>query len=169
MGKVVRVCVKVLEGADDSQLEADAAEANAIFRQCDVQVKIAFVETNRRPKLVDLTRNDCDGPATHTVTDEEAELFELLRGKCPSEVVAYYIRSDGNLVLGCGAHPDGRPGFTVTNNQPDRLTFAHELGHVLGLDHVPDAQNIMNELNPGTLLNETQGDIIKNSYLLSDG
>jgi hypothetical protein len=165
--RCVTVCVKVLEGADDSHLQDDVDEANEIYAQCGIEIRLGNVETNHHDDLLDLDRDDCSLPPNHTVSAEEQELYELLREDCPNEVVAYYIRSDINGALGCAAHPEGLDGFTVTNGQPDRLTFAHELGHVLGLLHNNIVGNIMNNsANIGTGLTEDQCETIRSSALV---
>lgn len=57
--------------------------------------------------------------------------------------MAYYVNSfDGQSWVGCAAHPDGRRGFTVASGA-SQWTWGHELGHVLGLGHETDTDNLM--------------------------
>lgn len=164
--RCVTVCVKILEGADATNLQADVDQANDIFAQCGLVVCLGVQQTNTRDDLLDLDRDDCLAPPNHSVSAEEQALYQLLREECPDEAVAYYVRSDDGA-LGCAAHPNGLPGFTVTNGQPDRLTFAHELGHILGLEHVQDLGNIMNNsANIGTALTEAQCETVLRSPLI---
>jgi hypothetical protein len=54
------------------------------------------------------------------------------------ELVVYVVQTliggAGNF-LGCATHPDGQPGAAVVQDMAPWLT-AHEVGHVLGLQHV---------------------------------
>jgi hypothetical protein len=94
-----------------------------------------------------LDQDDCKGDGFlgiggHSVSDEEDDLFDLGRD-LGAAIVCYYIAgsTDGSLG-GCAAHPDGRPGFWVAVGS-SRWMFAHELGHILGLGHRDDRDNLM--------------------------
>jgi hypothetical protein len=76
-----------------------------------------------------------------------------------STVVAFVLRSLSGDTVGCAAHPIGRPGFTMEYFSPTWV-HAHELGHVLGLRHVNNQDNLMwektNITNPPPDLNSDQ-------------
>ena len=56
-------------------------------------------------------------------------------------VVSTLIGGAGNF-LGCATHPAGQPGAVVIWDTAQWLT-AHEVGHVLGLEHVAQSDSLM--------------------------
>lgn len=55
-------------------------------------------------------------------------------------MVVYFINSTAPPLNGCASHPAGRPGAVVVHDCSP-WTLAHEIGHVLGLDHCDDPDN----------------------------
>jgi hypothetical protein len=75
---------------------------------------------------------DCPQGTTST---EQNDLFNNRNNVGNNEIVVYFVRSTNPPYNGCGNHPAGRPSAIVVRNA-SRWTLAHEVGHVLGLDHV---------------------------------
>jgi len=75
-----------------------------------------------------------------STTQEQDDLFENRNGVGDNEAVVYVVDSlqggTGNFV-GCASSPAGRPGCAVADNINGPWLTAHEIGHVLGLRHVP--------------------------------
>jgi len=88
--------------------------------------------------LVDLDVGQC---LLGLATSEQVALFANRNNVARDDLVIYIVRSltsgSGNTnFVGCATHPSGRPGATIVQNGAQWL-LAHEVGHVLGLAHVP--------------------------------
>jgi hypothetical protein len=116
--------------------QRDLDNANEIYqRECDAWV---YCEGNITVDRIDLTFLDQDDCllSGHSVSTDEAELFDLGRG-LGANLVCYYIWSSTLVAGGCSAHPPGRRGFWLgsgPNNSPASplVAFAHELTHNVG-------------------------------------
>jgi hypothetical protein len=72
-------------------------------------------------------------------TQEQDDLFSHRNNAAGIDLVVYVVQTlvggSGNFV-GCASHPDDEPGAAIVQSTGRWLT-AHEVGHVLGLRHVP--------------------------------
>lgn len=84
------------------------------------------------------------------VTAEQHTLFEHREHAGGEDIVIYLVRAIIPPMNGCAASPPGRPGAIVAS-EASRLTLAHEVGHVLGLAHVRDPQNLMTDRGTATI------------------
>jgi hypothetical protein len=85
---------------------------------------------------------DVDPCVVGSVTTEQAQLFANRNSVGPDDIVVYFVRSTSPPLNGCASHPAGRPGAVVTQGA-SQWTMAHEIGHVLGLNHVNDSDRLM--------------------------
>jgi len=78
-------------------------------------------------------------------TADQTELFNLRENIGDRELVVYFVRDTAPSQNGCAVHPPDRPGATITRSATE-WTLAHEIGHVLGLDHIgfTDPNRLMN-------------------------
>ena len=96
------------------------------------------------------------GECNNGTTDEQDELFANRNRVGAGDLVVYFVQSTTPPFGGCATHPDGRPGAIVvqaaTSVAPgaSQWTLAHEVGHVLGLDHVDNTDRLM---TPGNITN----------------
>jgi outer membrane protein OmpA-like peptidoglycan-associated protein len=94
-------------------------------------------DLNRIPGAPNLLDLDVGGPTTGCrhglVTDEQRELFGHRTNVGPNDIAIYFVRTVDGL-NGCAAHPPGQPS-AVISNIASQWTLAHEVGHVLGLNH----------------------------------
>jgi hypothetical protein len=136
-GRVVELCVVTIQGASPKP-ERDLTTANRVWAQFGIEVRVLRRSTVNRPKLLNVNSFGKPDP-------EEVELFELGRDTCTAQIIGYYVKSSTPYTWGLRPLVPLRAGFYVTD-EGDQYTFAHELGHVMGLnEHHPDLRNLMAE------------------------
>lgn len=141
-GRVLQLCTVTIDGAAPT-IDADLTNANRVWAQCGIELRILARSTVDDPVLLDIEQDDC--PFAPNGDDdrgeEETALFALGRD-CPNNFVVYFVRSLSLPLVGCAAHPTGQFGATVADGA-SRYTFAHEIGHVLHLQHDGRTNNLM--------------------------
>jgi len=83
------------------------------------------------------------GACQGTPTDEQKKLAANYRfGANANEVIIYNVIGTNPTQNGCATFPTGSPAAVVTL-LASPWTMAHELGHLLGLEHVADSTRVM--------------------------
>jgi hypothetical protein len=134
----VRVHTKVLT-APNVAVGTVVQRMREVYATAGVHVQHASTENLNLPALNDLDVGECRRGQT---TAEQNLLFANRNNAGPNDVVVYFVRSTDPPFNGCAAHPDGRPGAAVASGAT-QWTFGHEIGHVLGLNHVNDNTRLM--------------------------
>jgi hypothetical protein len=138
-----------------------------VYRPAGIRVDVASTENLNLPLLNDLDVGQCFMGQT---TAEQNQLFQNRNNVGANDVVVYFIRSTVPPFNGCAAHPNGSPGAVVVQGAT-QWTLAHEVGHVLGLNHVNDNNRLMtgngtaNITNPPPDLVNTEITTMDNSNL----
>jgi Metallo-peptidase family M12B Reprolysin-like len=134
----VRLHLKVLD-ASTIPIDDMVRNMREVYRSVGIAVEVASTENLNLPLLTDLDVGSCDGGV---VTTEQTTLFGNRNNAGANDVVVYICRSVGNASSatafnGCANFPAGSPGAAVAS-YASGWTLAHEVGHVLGLNHVDD-------------------------------
>jgi hypothetical protein len=134
----VRIHAKVLT-SPDIPIETLMHNMREVYAAGKIDVEWASTETLTLPVLNDVDVGDCVMGQT---TAEQNQLFANRKNAGTNDVVVYFVRSTMPPYNGCAAHPSGKPGAVVVQ-AATQWTFAHEVGHVLGLFHVSDNNRLM--------------------------
>ena len=134
----VRVHVKILT-SPNVPLDTMLHNMREVYATANIDVEWASTESLNLPALNDVDVGTCN---MGVVTAEQAQLFNNRNNVDLNDLVVYMVRSTVPPFNGCAAHPAGRPGAVVAQGA-SQWTFGHELGHVLGLNHVNNNDRLM--------------------------
>jgi uncharacterized protein with LGFP repeats len=136
--ELIRLHVKVLT-TPTVPITTSLAEMQTVYAAAEIGVICASIETLNLPVLNDCDVGECRRGQT---TAEQNQLFGNRNNVGARDVVVYFVRSTNPPLNGCAAHPNNRPGAIVAQGAT-RWTLGHEVGHVLGLNHVNDNNRLM--------------------------
>ena len=135
--RCIRLHIKILATPARTSISQMIASMDLVYRQCGVRVRHMGNEMLNLPLLLAVNVGDC----LRTITTPIVTLFSNRNGVGPDDVVAYYVQSvlanGGGTFNGCALHPTGQNGATIASIASP-WTLAHEVGHVLSLQHVDD-------------------------------
>lgn len=80
-------------------------------------------------------RNPADRCMMNGISAEQHALFRNRNGVGPRDIAVYFVENTDPGLNGCASHPPGLPSVVISRTA-SQFTLAHEVGHVLGLDHV---------------------------------
>jgi hypothetical protein len=120
-----------------------------LYEARGIDVRLISTETLDLPDLNDVDVGRCVRGST---TTEQDQLFANRNNARADDVVVYFVRSTVPPFNGCAAHPAGRPGAVVARGAT-QWTTAHEVGHVLDLNHVNDNDRLMTGNGTGNITN----------------
>jgi hypothetical protein len=114
----------------------------------DIGVEVRSSMQLNRPDLLDVDVGDCD---PGQLTAAQQQVFALRQGLGARDIIAYFVRTTVPPLNGCAAHPPTAPG-AVIGEGASAWTLAHEIGHVLDLQHVNDNQRLMTGNGTGNIV-----------------
>jgi hypothetical protein len=148
--RCLTVCATAVRGSAGTfaKFNEDLARARELWACAGVNLQYGGFQLVDDSTLLDLTKWD-----VNTVPDDAKRLLAMgpncgraERPPTTPTVFAYYVRTLGGGYNGIGrpTFANDRPGL-VLSDAAGPYTFAHEIGHILGLGHVPNTQtdNVM--------------------------
>ena len=162
----IRVHTKILTSPNIS-IDTLMQNMREVYAAAAIDVEWASSENLNLPLLNDVDVGACTLGST---TAEQNTLFGNRNNVGVNDIVVYFVRSTDPPLNGCAAHPAGRPGAVVVQGAT-QWTFAHEVGHVLGLFHVNNNDRLMtgngtaNITNPPPDLVASEATTMTNSAL----
>lgn len=146
---IVLLHLRVLSPPRHFTLDEMVANAKSLYASYGIEI----LEKSRQDLNVDGTaqaylNNLPVGECRRSVgpTSEQIELFGMRGVAGANEIVVYFVRELVSADHGCATHPPGKPGAAIAAKHATEWTLAHEIGHVLGLDHMDfiDHNRLMN-------------------------
>lgn len=156
--RCIRLHIKVLTNPT-IPIETMLNRMHEVYSSAGIGVVVASRE-NLTPAVLGnanfTTLNDLDvGQCQGATSSEQNQIFQN-QNNVPAEqrnneIVVYFVRqvtkTGGVTVNGCASFPNGRPGAVVAQIA-SQWTLAHEVGHVLGLDHIEGEHKGCPDSNP---------------------
>jgi hypothetical protein len=109
------------------------AQIKSLYSGIGILVEIASTETLTPSATAPATV--AVGACKGKTTPQQNTLFGNRNGVGGNDVVAYFVTATLPSLNGCATHPAYRDGAIVTSIASN-FTLAHEIGHVLGLQHI---------------------------------
>jgi outer membrane protein OmpA-like peptidoglycan-associated protein len=133
----IRLHTKVLQDPD-VPIAKMVTSMQQIYGPAGFLVEHVSNERLSATALSDLVDLDILCDKINEVSDEQARLFANRNNVQTNDLVVYFVRQTKPVVNGCAAHPIGRPGCVVVQAASEWV-LSHEVGHVLGLNHVSES------------------------------
>ncbi len=144
----IRLHLKILATpniAVDTMIES----MREVYRSARIRIDIGSTENLNLPDLNDLDVGQC---IQFLLTNEQNMLYANRNNVGNNDIVIYFVRSTVPPFNGCAAHPLGQAGAVVAQGAT-RWTLGHEVGHVLGLNHINDNDRLMTENGTANITN----------------
>jgi hypothetical protein len=107
-----------------------------VYQAADIGVEVVSRESLANiPNFTALNNLNVGQCVPGTTTPQQNQLFQNRNNVGANEIVVYFVSSLVPANNGCATFPAGRPGAAVAQIG-SRWTTAHEVGHVLGLNHI---------------------------------
>jgi hypothetical protein len=152
--KLIRVCIKVLtDAAGQTLIKPEALQKSMetmrqIYKQCDIVVEFTGVEYIVKPEY--LTGTDC---SVGSIGSLWQVWFTQHECSCCNQVTVFFV-DDIDGATGCAFAGDSWCRVDIGIND-DSTIMAHEVGHLLLLDHSSDPNNLVYEKGSDTSYNLT--------------
>jgi hypothetical protein len=134
----LRLHIKIIDptlaaAAAPNLITRSIAQIKSLYSGIGILVDIASTEilTPSATAPATVAVGSCKGKTT----PQQNTLFGNRNGVTGNDVVAYFVTATLPSLNGCATHPGGSDGAIITTIASN-FTLAHEIGHVLGLQHI---------------------------------
>jgi hypothetical protein len=145
----IRLHLKVFEEPAAVSIEAMLANAKALLNLHNIDL----VEVSRETLMDadEISRLRTLVVDQNVPTDDQTELFNFRGEAEPDDLAIYFVRTLVPTQAGCSAHPPDKPGAIISASIANEWTLAHQIGHVLGLNHVDGVNRLMTRRSTSTI------------------
>ena len=155
--QTLTVHIKILSNPTRFTITQMFDEMRTIYGAAGIPVVLGSTETLNvaLPAIASLNDIDCGTCTSGNPSGEQMALSNNRNNAAANHVVVYMCRSvsyNSGSLNGCASFPAGRP-MAVVAGYASRYTMAHEVGHVLGLNHVSDNNRLMTGLGTDNITN----------------
>ena len=140
-GSHIMVHFKILTSPGAATLRTWVDNLRDLYEDIGLRVDILSRETIRNPPA-NLNNVNVGNCRRGQVTANMDDLYNIRGGVTGNDLTIYFVQSTVPPNNGCAAHPRGRPGVVVAATA-SQWTLAHEIGHVLDLNHVNNNDRLM--------------------------
>jgi metallopeptidase family M12-like protein len=175
--KTLNIHVKILTKPRPSRsVKKMIGAMKAVYDAANIDVKLVSNEVLNLDDHELATLNDLDiGTCTRNQpTEEQKDLAQFRNGVPEGEIVVYACHTLSDVAAGCAVHPDNKPMVAISAEHATLYTLAHEIGHLLGLEHTPTqgGNQLMTSggtsgLVPVPVLSPSEINTMRNSRLLT--
>jgi hypothetical protein len=131
-----RIHLKVLT-SPTVPLSSMLVRMRQVYQTADIGVEVVSRESLATiPNFTVLNNLNIDRCTFGATTPQQDQLFQNRNNVGQNEIVVYFVFTLVPAFNGCATFPAGSPGAVVAAPIASRWTLAHEVGHVLGLQHI---------------------------------
>jgi hypothetical protein len=159
---VVRLGIKILAQPSIS-INTMMASMRTVYESVGFEVRVVNTETLNLPALTVVDVGSC---RRGSVTAEQRQLFQNRNNLGRTDIAVYFVQATTPAFNGCAAHPSGTPACVVAAGAT-RWTMAHEVGHVLSLEHVDDNDRLMTRNGTSNITNPPPDLVISEAKKMS--
>jgi hypothetical protein len=121
-------------------VDAAITSTSSVYGRHGVRVEVCGLITETPGLPSDIRVGLCGSNDAMSLSQQQLNAFRP--GARAEDVVIYFVRSTVAAFNGCAKHPERTPSAVVVQDATI-WTVAHELGHVLGLEHQEDTRRLM--------------------------
>ena len=175
--KTLHIHVRVLTKPRSSRSVKKMISAmKAVYHAADIDVKLVSsqvlnLDDHQLSALNDLDIGTC---TRNQPTQEQRDLAQFRSGVPDGETVVYACHTLSDAAAGCAVYPQNKPMVAISAKHATLYTLAHEIGHLLGLEHTPTpgGNQLMtgggtSGLVPVPVLSQSEINSMRNSPLLT--
>jgi len=152
--KALDIHIKILTSIRQSKINAIKSGTTEIFNTAGIQVNMIF-EKLSGPQFKEFEIVEVEARCPMNNPSEDIRVMAQELRNAPNNIIVAFICKMVNIVgmngivAGCSSFPNEGPTTVIAVGIPSKYLLAHEIGHLLGLDHVSDNDQLMTSEGTG--------------------